>query len=393
MRFAWLLIAIPTLAAAASAPVAPPGSALGSELERARSEFAAAEAEAARLERAAAGARDQAARLHAEQAAAAQQIAAAEARITAADVRLRLLSAYVRSRRARLEQEQQPIAALLAGLAVMAERPPLLAIAGHGGMDQLVEVRVLLDSTLPAIRARTASLSREMRDGERLAQAAGQARAELAQSRRALIDRRHRFAALERRQLEAAALAGGQALGAGDQVLAAGEDIERARAAAATSRSDASLAAALAREGAAPARPSGPDTPAPAIGFQYTLPARAPVIDGLGAVNENGIRSRGLTLATPRGTRVLAPASGTVRFSGPFRDYDGVVIIEHGGGWTSVLINVSSQLRPGQRLQQGSPLGRALGPLFVELSKNGAHRSPALIAGSSATLSKGGKGG
>lgn len=392
MRFAWLLIAIPTFAAAASAPV-PRADPLSAELRRAQAEQTAAEAAAVRLERAAAGARDEAARLRADQAAAAQQIAAAEARITAAGARLRLMSAYVQSRRARLEREQRPIAALLAGLAVMAERPPLLAIADRGGTDELIKVRVLLDLTLPVIRTRTAALSAEMRRGARLEQAAGQARAELTRSRQDLLARRHRFAALERRALEAAAAAGGQALGAGDVALTAGEDIERARSALAAGRSEASLAAALAGEPAAPARPTGPEFAAPPILLDYRLPADAPVIDGLGSVDENGIRSRGMTLATGRGTPVRAPAGGTVRFSGPFRDYDGVVIIGHGGGWTSVLVNLASQLRPGTRVRPGQPLGRALGPLLVELLQNGTHRSPALIAGSSRTLSKGGEGG
>ena len=29
-------------------------------------------------------------------------------------------------------------------------------------------------------------------------------------------------------------------------------------------------------------------------------------------------------------------------FSGPFRDYDGVLIIDHGGGWMSLIVNVAS---------------------------------------------------
>jgi hypothetical protein len=41
----------------------------------------------------------------------------------------------------------------------------------------------------------------------------------------------------------------------------------------------------------------------------------------------------------------------------------------------------------------GQPLGRALGPLSVELSQNGRRMSPALIAGSSAPLSNKHEGG
>ena len=115
--------------------------------------------------------------------------------------------------------------------------------------------------------------------------------------------------------------------------------------------------------------------------------------DGLGSVNESGVRSRGLTLNTSRGAEVVIPANGVVKFSGPYQDYDGVLIIDHGGGWVSLIVNVASELHVGDRVHLGDPAGRALGPLQVELSRNGRRISPALIAGSSLSLSKGGKGG
>ena len=119
----------------------------------------------------------------------------------------------------------------------------------------------------------------------------------------------------------------------------------------------------------------------------------APVTEGLAAVNASGVRSRGLTLATSHGAPVIAPAAGVVRFSGPFRGYDGILIIDHGGGWMSLLVNLSSTLRPGDRIALGQPIGLALGPLEVELSQNGRRISPSLIAGSSESLSKASKGG
>jgi len=131
--------------------------------------------------------------------------------------------------------------------------------------------------------------------------------------------------------------------------------------------------------------------PLPRIAYQ--LPATAPVSDGLASVNASGVRSRGLTLATPRGTEVTIPADGVVKFAGPYEDYDGVLIIDHGGGWVSLIVNVASELRVGGRVRLGDPAGRALGPLQVELSQNGRRISPALIAGSSQSLSKGPKGG
>jgi septal ring factor EnvC (AmiA/AmiB activator) len=165
------------------------------------------------------------------------------------------------------------------------------------------------------------------------------------------------------------------------------------RNAQANSRGINVVAAQLASSEAAPARPTAPEGPAPRPLFAYELPAAARVTEGLAAVNESGVRSRGLTLVTARGAVVSAPASGVVRFSGPFRDYDGILIIDHGGGWMSLIVNLASSIKAGSRVELGQEIGRALGPIEVELSQNGRRISPALIAGSSQSLSKAPKGG
>jgi septal ring factor EnvC (AmiA/AmiB activator) len=387
-----VLICLPLLAAA-SAPVRPPGVPIDTEIRRAQAEQASAEADVARLRNAAGKARTEAERLRVEQGAAARAIEAAEARITAADMQLRLLSATAAMNRQRLQQQQQPLAALLAGLATMARQPPLLAIADQGSADEFVRVRVLLGSTLPVIRARTAALTGELREAEQLRQVAAAARAETLGSRRELALRRKRFAALEQDAMRLAQRASGQALAAGDVALAAGETFEQLRASTPGTRSAAALAATLAQDGPSPARPFAGQAHGGGPPFGYRLPAASPVTQGLGAVSPGGVRSRGLTMATPRGVQVVVPADGTVRFSGPFRDYDGVLIIDHGGGWMSVLLNVGSRVRAGAKVRRGAAVGRALGPIGVELSRNGQRWSPAIIAGSSESLSKGSKGG
>jgi septal ring factor EnvC (AmiA/AmiB activator) len=393
MRTAIFSLILAPLALSASAPAQVMGEPLDLALKRARAEQAAAEKESQRLDLAASRARNDAERIRADEQAAAQAIDAAEARITVADARLRLADAYVAAHRERLVSEQQPVSALLGGLAVMARRPPLLALADRGSTDELVAVRILLASTLPVIRERTAKLSAELAQGQRLRHAALDARGELAASQQALVKRRNAFAALEQRARQLAFATSGQALGAGDAALAAGENLERLSGSEASSQAIRSLAQQLAVGGAAPPRPvAGENGPIQAP-FAYSLPAIAPVTDGLGAVSASGVRSRGITLATRRGIALAAPADGTIRFAGPFRDYDGVLIIDHGGGWMSVIVNASGPLHAGDRVKLGDPIGRALGPIQVELSQNGHRISPALIAGSSQALSNGSKGG
>jgi septal ring factor EnvC (AmiA/AmiB activator) len=383
-RFASLLI-VPLLLGA-SAPVVAPAETVDQSLQRLRGETLAADAQVTRLEALAGRARGEAAQLRALQLAAAGAITAAEARISARDAERRLISARLAARRQRLEERQRPIASLLAGLVMMARRPPLLALTSDSSMEEFVRVRVLLDSTLPVIARRTAALTNELAEGQRLERAAFASRAGLARSRDELAGKHREFAQLEARALRAAALTGGAALGAGDVALAMGEDIEQLSSEAERRRFAAQTAAELARLGPAPPRPAPGEGRWPRAQLEYRLPAEARVLVGLGEVNASGVRSRGLSLATPRGTAVNVPASGIVRFAGPFRDYDGIAIIDHGGGWMSLLVNVGSPLKPGDKVNAGDRLGRAFGDLGVELSRNGQHQSPALIAGSSATL-------
>ena len=84
---------------------------------------------------------------------------------------------------------------------------------------------------------------------------------------------------------------------------------------------------------------------------------------------------------------ILVPADGNLVFAGPYRRHDGIAIIDHGKGWMSLLVGVRPTLAKGARVERGAVLGRALGPLTLELSINGRPQSAALIAGSSQSLS------
>src|SRR6185503_11746332 len=157
-------------------------------------------------------------------------------------------------------------------------------------------------------------------------QAAVAARAELTRSRDVLFQRRQRFAALEQKAVQRSLTSGGQALAASDASMAVGEDVEKLRGEESGSQSIRAVASQFAAQDPAPPSPFAPDARAPNPPFAYQLPAAAPVTEGVDAVNDSGVQSRGIELATYRGAPVTAPADGTVKYSGPFRGYDGVLI-------------------------------------------------------------------
>ena len=387
---ACLSLVIPLLLAGASAPVAPVAESADAALARARIEAGQAAKRLSQLEAEAAKAGNEAERLKSQQAAAAAAIEATEAKIGEQDAQLRLARVQVALAEQRLAAKRAPLAALLSGLATMGRQPPILALADQGSVEEMIRVKALLDATMPVIEQRSALMQADLTVRQRSANAADKVRRDLAVSRKELDQRRQRFAALEAAASDRATRLAGEAFGAGDRVLASDEALAMASSEAETRQASRATAARLAELGFAPARPMRGDSALPPSDFAYSLPVDAPVVEGLGSVSKAGISSRGLRFATARGAPVIAPADGEIVFAAPYRGQDGIVIVEHLGGRTSLLLGVSSEKPRGSKVRRGEFIGRALGPLGVELRLNGVPQSPALIAASSVPLSNGG---
>ena len=375
------------LAATASAPVAQVAETADVALARAKAEAQQAAAQLKSLEAAAAKAGNEAAKLRAEQAAAAAAIEEAEARIGESEARLRLAQARAALAERRLAERRAPLSALLAGLATMGRQPPILALVDQGSVEEMVRVKALLDATMPVIQRRTAALRIELSERRKLASQTEAVRGQLEEDRERLVERRKRFAELEEAAAERASRLAGEAFGVGDRVLASDEAGALAGSEAAERSSARAAAARIAQLDFAPARPMRGDSALPPLDFGYSLPVEAPVVDGLGSVSRAGVASRGVKFATARGAPVIAPADGEIVFAAPYRGQDGIVIIDHADGWTSLLLGISSARPKGSKVRRGEFLGRTLGPLGVELRRNGVPVSPALIAASSVPLS------
>lgn len=374
------------LVLSAGASVAAQQSPVDARLETVRAEAEAARAAAAALERDAASTRNEAERLGLEAQARAEQIAAAEARLSETMIELQALRDARADIEARLTAERRPLAFLTAGLATLSRQPPLASVADAQSTGELVRLHLLIDASLPEIERRTAALETDLAELSSLDGAAREARAELEERRTALARERERFAEAEARQraaltaIEAAAFdADRRGVAVLEELADLGDEATRRAKAQAEAR-------ALAAYPAPPVMTRTGGTPAGLPPFAYRLPAQATVIAGLGSISIDGIRSRGLTLSTRRGTRLVAPAAGRIGYAGPLRARDGVVVIDHGDGWLSLITGVSTRLSVGDTVAPGDPLGAALGPVEVELWHEGRPRSPALIAGSSRAL-------
>lgn len=350
------------------------------QLEQARAEWRAARADVDRLQREAAKARDKASKIAAERQAAAAGIIAAEAEISALQAELVTRQQAVAAAEARLSSKQAPAAALVARLVNMGRRPPLLSLADSGSLAEVVRVRMLLDYTIPVIRARTAGLSAELSQRRRMVEGIRASSAKLANARRALGNRQERFASLEAEANATAQTLGGRSVEAVDRMVMARDSAGLMESDARAERDARRRASDLAALGALPPRPAPGERGAVEATLPYRMPATAPLVDGVGSVNRDGVRSRGVTLATARGSEIVAPAAGTIAFAGPFRSSDGVVILDHGNGWMTMLVGVQTELAKGSKVGQGEKLGRALGEIGVELTRDGHPVSAPMIS-------------
>ena len=359
-----------TVAALAGAALARGPDEQSARLAEAKAQSAAAAARSAKLEQQAAAERDQAERARAQEAAVAARIQQAEADIAAGQARVVIIERLQADQRARLAAKQAPAARLLAALQSLARRPAIISVVQPGSVDDLVHVRAVLANTMPVIRARTADVRADLARTRVLQRQAVVAAGALAESRTRLETQRLALTRLEAQHRLRSRALGRDALFESDRAIALGEqarDIVDLMGAignqAATRESLAALPAPLPR----PLRPGEVATPidrlaATATAPPYRLPVQGKIVTGLGEVSDAGVRSRGVTIAPVAGAEVIAPAAGRIAFAGPFRAYGGIVIIDHGGGWTSLVSGLGVvSTRIGDKVGQGAPIGQAAG--------------------------------
>ena len=337
-------------------------------LAEAKAQSEAAAARSADLERQAAAERDQARQARAQEAAVAARIQQAEADIAAGQARIVIVDRLLTRQRAQLAAKQAPVARLMAALQSLARRPAIISVVQPGSVDDLVHVRAVLANTMPVIRARTADVRADLAHTRQLQAQAGLATQALAESRSRLETQRLALTRLEAEHRLRSRSLGRDALFESDRAIALGEkardivDLMGLIGNQATTRESLeSLPGPLPR----PPRPGEVASPIDRVAWShsappYRLPVQGRIVTGLGEVSDAGVRSRGITIVPLAGAEVVAPANGRIAFAGPFRDYGNIVIIDHGGGWTSLVSGlgvVSTQI--GDTVDQGAPIGQA----------------------------------
>lgn len=114
------------------------------------------------------------------------------------------------------------------------------------------------------------------------------------------------------------------------------------------------------------------------------LPVAGTVHTGFGQTDDIGGKSMGITFNALPGATVVTPLAGVVRFAGPFQKYKQILIVEHRGGYHSLIAGLGRiDTVVGAKLAAGEPVGVAPSSsdahIYYELRQNGSPVNPRKI--------------
>ncbi len=126
--------------------------------------------------------------------------------------------------------------------------------------------------------------------------------------------------------------------------------------------------------------------PIPPSSGNSRFPVSGIIKTGYNQKDETGSKSKGLTFEGRAGGIVTAPLNGRVSFTGKFKRYGNIIIIEHESGYHSLIAGISDiSTNIGQIVKTGEPIGllpkSSLIPhptLYYELRKNGKPTNPSV---------------
>jgi murein hydrolase activator len=159
--------------------------------------------------------------------------------------------------------------------------------------------------------------------------------------------------------------------------LKASADAAAARAAS-LSRQARDLRDLATRAAAAQKTPSTPRIIAVAPGGKRVAPVQGAVLIAYNAPTKSG-PALGVTLRTAPGAKVFAPAEGAIIFSGPFRSFGKVLILDQGNGYALILTGLESVFAGiGDRVAAGALIGQMGQSATGQIKAGGAITAPEL---------------
>jgi len=335
--------------------------------------------------------------------AAAAAAQAQEADLTVLEGQVAVLNGQFGKKETALLSQKGRLAGVLGSLQRMALAPPGALVAMPGRPVDTLRGAILLRAAIPAIEDEARILRGELGILASLGTDLAVRRKKIAAMATELNQSREKLETLLARKRALLDETEGQRQAASAQVARLAERAQslrdlleklEARAAIAPPLSKPAVPGAAAKPGVSaqepapsltPARLSRPDglRPFSEAKGQVMLPARGELAGRFGETTDFGVTRKGIVLRTRAEAQVIAPFDGQVVFAGPFRGYGRILIIEHSGGYHTLVAGLARvDAIVGQWVLAGEPVG-LMGNLdteqtglYVELRRGGEPIDP-----------------
>jgi septal ring factor EnvC (AmiA/AmiB activator) len=304
----------------------------------------------------------------------AARVRTVEGRIGETEERLRVLDQRETLIRNSLNARRAETTEVLAALQRAGRRaPPALMVRPEDALQSL-RTAMLLGAVVPEMRSRAERLIGDLGNLVSIRKETAEQKERLLADRDSLNSDQKRLAALigerQRRQSDAekdmeaerrrSVDLSKQADNLRDLIAKMEQDLKTAAKAAAAAKL-AEAAKASVKNPAASMK--DPGRLAPAIAFASAkgllpMPVNGPRIRNFGSSDGTGGVERGISVATRAGSQVTTPCDGWVVYSGPFRSYGQLLIINAGGGYHVLLAGMERiSVNIGQFVLTGEPVG------------------------------------
>lgn len=336
----------------------------------------------------------------------AAKVRSIEGRIADAEARLHKLDGREQEIHTSLESRRAEIIEVLAALQRAGRRaPPALLVSPEDALKSL-RTAILLGAVVPEMRERSQKLVADLSELVTLRKTISAERDQLTTDRDNLKVDQTRLAALidERQKKQSAAEKDMQSEAA--RAVALAKQVDDLQGLIAKMEQDvqsaAKAAAAANLKGAPNGKPNlaalkDPGRLSPAIAFAsakglLAYPVNGSKIHDFGSSDGAGGTEKGISLATRPGAQVTSPCDGWVVYSGPFRSYGQLLILNAGGGYHVLIAGMERiSVNIGQFVLTGEPIA-TMGTtsriasilsanvsrpvLYVEFRKDGAPIDP-----------------
>lgn len=311
-----------------------------------------------------------------------------EDELTTLEVRLKGLQAEQDEIQERLGVDRDSMADLILALQRIRRVPPEALLARPGAPLETAQSAMLLQTILPELYGRAEGLKKDLTRLGEIVDAVEKDKAALTTKTVALSQKQKEMTAmLDARQKEYRRAQSDVAQRESEikqiSSRAGGlKDLIEELGRREKERRTAAVSAAASTTSARAARPPRRDS-MPKAGTGQ-LPVSGIVRARYGERDEIGARLEGIRIEARNGALVVSPMGGIVRYSGDFRNYGNMVIIEHPGNYHSLVAGLARiDTVVGQSVAAGEPLGTLGGSsgvkpaLYYELRLNGQPINPA----------------